>query len=118
MDPSSSGATIAVRPDGRRRINLPSDVIPVTRLRTERIRPCEEDAAELRLARVRLDFDATDFGALCELDWVEPVGGGSLFACADELMSGASEPEVVGVGTAEFSVELTEAAPCGCVVAI
>ena len=34
-DSSPSGATMAVRPEGKRRINRPSDVIPVTRLRTE-----------------------------------------------------------------------------------
>ena len=47
------------------------------RLRTERVRPCEEYAPELRLARVRLDFEATDFSALLELD---RLGGGSVFA--------------------------------------
>jgi hypothetical protein len=32
---SPSGATMAVRPEGKRRINRPSGVIPVTRLRTK-----------------------------------------------------------------------------------
>src|SRR5262245_14061299 len=77
---SSSGATTAVRPDGRRRINRPSDVIPMTLLRIERVRPCGEYAAELRLTRARLDFEATDFSVLCELDWLAAVGGGSAFA--------------------------------------
>jgi hypothetical protein len=43
------------------------------------VRPCEEYAAELRLARVRLDFEATDFSALLELDRLAVVGGGSVF---------------------------------------
>ena len=80
MDSSSSGATIAVRPDGKRRINRPSDVIPITRLRIERVRPCWEYAAELRPARARLDFEATDFSVLCELDWLAVVGGCSVLA--------------------------------------
>jgi hypothetical protein len=61
VDSSSSGATIAVRPEGSRRINRPSDVIPMTRLRTEPVRAREEYAAELRLALARLAVEATDF---------------------------------------------------------
>jgi hypothetical protein len=80
MDSSSSGATIAVRPDGKRRINLPSEVMPVTRLRNERVRPCEEYAAELLLTRAFLDFEATDFSVLGELNLPPLVAGGSLFA--------------------------------------
>jgi len=79
MNASSSGATIAVRPDGRRRINRPSDVMPMTRLCIERMRPCGEYAVELR-ARARLDFEATDFSVLRELDWLAVAGDGSLFA--------------------------------------
>ena len=52
----------------------------MTRLRIERVRPCWEYAAELRLERVRLDFEATDFSALCELDWLAVLGGASVFA--------------------------------------
>ena len=52
---------MAVRPEGKRRINRPSDVIPVTRLRTERVRPRAESAAELRLEGARLAVEATDF---------------------------------------------------------
>jgi hypothetical protein len=55
-------------------------VIPVTRLRTERVRPCEEYAGKLRLARARLDFETTDFSVLGELDLLAVVGGGSVFA--------------------------------------
>ena len=80
MDSPSSGATIAVRPDGKRRINRPSDVIPVTRLRTERMRPGGEYAEELRVGRTRLDFEATDFSVLRELDWLAVAGVGSVFA--------------------------------------
>ena len=60
-DSSSSGATMAVRPEGRRRINRPSDVIPMTRLRTKRVRPRAEFVAELRLDGARLAVEATDF---------------------------------------------------------
>jgi hypothetical protein len=77
---SSSGATTAVRPDGRRRINRPSDVIPTTRLRIERVLLCWEYRAELRPARARLDLEATDFSALCESDWAAGGFGGSVFA--------------------------------------
>ena len=52
----------------------------MTRLRTEPARPRAEYAAELRLARMRLDFEATDFFLLCEVDWPAVVGGGSAFA--------------------------------------
>ena len=67
---SSSGATIAVRPEGRRRINLPSGVIPTKRLRTEPVRRC----------RARLEFEAIDFFLPCNVDWLEVVGGDSAFA--------------------------------------
>jgi len=70
---------MAVRPDGKRRINRPSDVIPVTRLRTEPVRPRAEYAVEPRVARVRLDLEATDFSAICEFDWLAVAGGGSVF---------------------------------------
>jgi hypothetical protein len=100
-----------VRPDGRRRINRPSDVIPVTRLRTERVRPCWEYAAELRLARARFDFEATDFSVLFELDWLAVAGGGSVFAWTDEFAS-VLETELSGVGATEFSAEFVGAAGC------
>lgn len=79
-DSPSSGATIAVRPEGSRRINRPSDVIPVTLLRIERTRPCCEYVPVLRPVRVRLDFDALALGAVSDLDWLAVVGGGSVFA--------------------------------------
>ena len=85
----------------------------MTRLRTERVRPCEEYVAELRLARVRLDFEATDFSALLELDRLAVVGGGSVFACADGFASASAETEVSGVGATEFSVEFVGVAACG-----
>ena len=52
----------------------------MTRLRTERVRPFCEYAAELRLARVRLDFETTDFSALLQLDRLAVAGGDSVFA--------------------------------------
>ena len=85
----------------------------MTRLRTERVRPCCEYAAELRLARVRLDFEATDFSALLELDRLAVVGGGSVFACADDFASVSVETEASGVAAGEFSAELLGAAGCG-----
>jgi len=72
---------MAVRPEGKRRINRPSDVIPVTRLRTERVRPRVESAAELRLEGARLAAEATDFFVLSAADWLAVVGGVSVFAC-------------------------------------
>ena len=71
---------MAVRPEGRRRINRPSEVIPTKRLRTEPERPREEYAAELRLSRARLDLKATDFSLLLEVDELAVFGGGSVFA--------------------------------------
>ena len=85
----------------------------MTRLRAERARPCEEYAAELRLARVRLDFEATDFSALLELDRVAVVGGGSVFARADDFASVSAETDVSGVAAGEFCVESVREAACG-----
>ena len=85
----------------------------MTRLRTERVRPCCEYAAELRLARVRLDFEATDFSALLELDRLAVVGGGSVFACPDDFASASAETEVSGVAAGEFCVESVGEAACG-----
>jgi hypothetical protein len=88
-------------------------VIPVTRLRIERVRPCEEYAAELRLARVRLDFEATVFSALLELERLAVVGAGSVFACADDFALVLAKTELSGVGAAEFSAEFVGPAACG-----
>ena len=104
---------MAVRPEGKRRINRPSDVIPVTRLRTERVRPRAESAAELRLERARLAAEATDFFVLSAVDRLAVAGGGSVFACADEFASAAAETEVSGVAAAEFPAEFVGAAGCG-----
>ena len=113
MDASSSGATIAVRPDGRRRINRPSDVIPTTRLRIDRVRPCEEYAEEvLRLGRARLVFEATDFSAPGALGWLGIADVGSVFGCTDEFAA-VLETELSGIGAAEFSVELVGAPAWG-----
>ena len=60
--------------------------------------------AELRSGRARLDFEATDFSALFEFDWLAAVGGGSVFAWADEFAS-VLGTELSGVGAAEFSAE-------------
>ena len=111
-DSSSSGATMAVRPEGKRRINRPSDVIPVTRLRTERVRPRVESAAELRLERARLATEATDFFVLSAADRLAVAGGGSVFACADEFAAVSVEAAVSGVAAAAFSAAFVGAAPC------
>src|SRR5262245_41332267 len=101
---SSSGATITVRPDCRRMINRPSEVIPTTRLRTERVRPRGE-LSELSSAPARLDADATDFFLLCELDSLAVVEGGSKFACADPFAFAAAsaETELSRVAAAVFA---------------
>ena len=103
---------MAVRPEGKRRINRPSDVIPVTRLRTERVRPRAEYAAELRLERARLAVEATDFFLLSAVDWLAVAGGGSVFACADEFAAVSAGAEVSGVAAAAFSAAFVGAAAC------
>ena len=75
----------------------------MTRLRTEPVRPRAEYAAELRLARARLDFEATDFSLLWEVDRRALAGGGSVFAGADEFASVSAGTEVSGVAAAVFS---------------
>ena len=65
---------MAVRPDGNRRIKRPSDVMPVTRLRTIRVRPCCEYPEALRLAGRRLDFETTDLSLLEDVDERAVVG--------------------------------------------
>ena len=82
----------------------------MTRLRTVRVRPCEEYAGELRLARARLDFEATDFSVLGELGLLALVGGGSVFACSDEFASVIAGAEVSGVAAAGLSAAFVGAA--------
>src|SRR6476660_8230211 len=103
---------MAVRPEGKRRINRPSDVIPITRLRTERVRPRAESAAELRLEGARLAVEATDFFLLSAADRLAAGGGGSVFACADESAAVSVEAAVSGVAGAAFSVAFVGEAPC------
>src|SRR4029078_13444361 len=85
-DSSPSGATMAVRPEGKRRINRPWDVMPVTRLRTEWVRPLGDSATEPRLAGGRLADDATGFFLFSAADRLAVVGGGSVFTNADEFV--------------------------------
>ena len=103
---------MAVRPEGKRKINRPSDVIPVTRLRTERVRPRVEYAAELRLEGARLAFEATDFFLFSAVDRLAVAGGGSVFACADEFAAVSAKAEVGGVAAAASSGVFGVAAPC------
>jgi hypothetical protein len=77
------------------------------------VRPCEEYAAELRLGRARLDFEATDFSALLELDRLAVVGDCSVSACPDDFASASAETEVSGVAAGEFCVESVGEAACG-----
>ena len=60
-----------------------------------------------------MDFEATDFSPLFEFDWLAVVGGGSMFACADEFAFVSVEVEVSGVGAVAFSGAFVGAAPCG-----
>ena len=102
---------MAVRPEGKRRINRPSDVIPVTRLRTEWVRPRAESATEPRLAGARLADDTTDFFLFSAADPLAVAGGGSVFARADEFVtvSVEAETELSGVAAAAFSAGLVGA---------
>ena len=99
---------MAVRPEGKRRINRPSDVIPVTRLRTEWVRPRGESATELR-AGARLAEDAIDFFLFSAADRLAVAGGGSVFASADEFVAVSVEAELSGVAAPAFSAGLLEA---------
>ncbi len=101
---SSSGATILVRPEGPRRINRPSEVIPTKRLRTGPRRPRDE-LLELRSPRARLAAEATDFFSSWGLDWLAVAGGGSLLASDDEFAAMSAEGELSSVGAAEFCTE-------------
>jgi hypothetical protein len=59
-----------------------------------------------------LDFEATDFSPLFEFDWLTVVGGGSVFARADEFAS-VLGTELSDAGAAEFSAEFAAVAGCG-----
>jgi hypothetical protein len=59
-----------------------------------------------------LDFEATDFSPLFEFDWLAVVGGGSMFACADEFAF-VLGTELSDAGAAEFSAEFAAVAGCG-----
>ena len=99
---------MAVRPEGKRRINRPSDVIPVTRLRTEWVRPRGESATELR-AGARLAEDAIGFFLFSAADRLAVAGGGSAFASADEFAAASVEVEVSDVAAVAFSAGMVEA---------
>ena len=68
--------------------------------------------------RERLDVEATDFFLLWAVDWFAVVGGGSVFACADEFAPVSVEAEVSGVAAAAFSAALAGAAGCDWALAI
>jgi hypothetical protein len=62
--------------------------------------------------RERLDVEATDLFLLWAVDWFAVVGGGSVFACADEFAS-VLGTELSDAGAAEFSAEFAAVAGCG-----
>src|SRR5215467_10750753 len=97
---SSSGATIAVCPEGRRIINLPSDVIPMTRVRTDPRRPRDALSGPWP-ALACLDLDVADFCLVCELDWLTVFGGRSASVRATAFASTCA-PELSGVAPAAF----------------
>jgi len=97
---------MAVRPEGKRRINRPSDVMPVTRLRTECVRPRSESAAALRREAGRLAVDVIDFFLLSAAERLAVTGGGSVFACADEFAPVSVDVEVSGVAATAFAAAL------------
>jgi hypothetical protein len=100
---------MAVRPEGKRRINLPSEVIPVTRLRTEWVRPRVVSATELRLGGACLADEAIDFFLFSAADRLAVAGGGSVFASTDEFVAVSVETELSGVAAAAFSAGLVGA---------
>ena len=84
----------------------------MTRLRTERVRPCEEYAGELWVARARLDFEATDFSLLRELGSLAATGDGSVLAGADEFEFVSGGAELSAVAAVAFCDGLVGAAAC------
>src|SRR5438045_2026288 len=82
---SEPGVAITVRPDGKRRINLPSDVMPTNRARIEPRISRGSPLTAMSAARVRLDGEATLFFVLGELDSFGVAGCDATFACADEV---------------------------------
>ena len=62
--------------------------------------------------------EATDFFLFSAADRLAVAGGGSVFACADELAAVSVEAELSGVAAAAFSAAFVGAAPCGCALAI
>ena len=56
--------------------------------------------------------EATDFFLPWAADWFAVAGGGSVFACADEVAGVSVEAAVSGGAAALFSAAFVEAAPC------
>src|SRR5437763_11042882 len=102
---SASGDTVAVRPEGKRRINLPSEVMPTTRARTEPPRRCGESSEKPCGPRARLDVDATDFFLLCELDWLAVAGCVASSGFEDGFISLEEEGELSAIGCGEVGSE-------------
>src|SRR6266516_3461658 len=109
---SEPGVTIAVRPEGKRRINLPSDVMPTTRARTEPERRCGQSSENLWVPRAPFDVEPTDFFLPCELDWLPVAGCVASSGFADDFVSPAEEVEFSTIGCGEVASEASEAVAC------
>src|SRR5438093_13191656 len=94
---SESGATIAVRPEGNRKINLPSEVMPTTRPRTD---------------PARRDVEATDSFLLCELDWLAVAGCVASSDSEGDSGSPAAAEELPATAAGEAPPEATGTAAC------
>ncbi len=81
-------------------INLPSEVMPTTRARTDPLRP-RDGFSEFWPALPRRDLDATDF-LICEVDGPTLLDRRSAFAWAVEFASEWAGAELSGVAPAEF----------------
>jgi len=67
-----SGETVAVRPEGKRKMSLPSEVIPTTLARTEPRRPCGKSSDIPELPRERRELEVTVFFLFREVDPLDP----------------------------------------------
>jgi hypothetical protein len=102
-----------VRPEGKRKINLPSEVIPTNRPRIVPARRCGASSEKSCAPRARRDVEATDFFLLCELDSVAGLGCAPAIAWADEFVSPAGEEELSAIA-GEVASGVFGAAVCGC----
>ena|SRR5437667_4644390 len=107
---SESGATIAVRPDGNRKISLPSEVIPTTRLRTEPTRLCGQSSENFLPPCAGLDPEATAFFLPFGLGWLHAIGCPASSGFEDALL--AEEEELSAIAPGELCWEAVGPAAC------